>query len=90
MRLLLFFAPEMINQDSDLYRKHPDWVLQFPNRSRTEFRNQLLFSLAREDVYQYLLTSFTNLLKENNLAFIKWVHNHPLAETGWADAPSAT
>ncbi|MDD6209371.1 MAG: alpha-galactosidase [Bacteroidales bacterium] len=79
----IWIEPEMINPNSDLYRKHPDWVLYFPNRKRTEARNQLTLNLAREDVYQYLLESFTQLLKEHNIKFIKWDHNRTLSEPGW-------
>jgi alpha-galactosidase len=86
----IWVEPEMINADSDLYRAHPDWVLQFPSRTRTEFRNQLVLNLAREEVYQYLLASLTTLLNENNLKFIKWDHNRPLSESGWTDASPDT
>ena len=44
----LWVEPEMVNPDSDLYRKHPDWVLNFPGRPRTEGRNQLVLNLARQ------------------------------------------
>jgi alpha-galactosidase len=82
----IWIEPEMVNPDSDLYRAHPDWVFHFPNRKRTEARNQLTLNLAREDVYQYLLKSFTKLLKENNIKFIKWDHNRTLSEPGWPGA----
>ena len=49
----LWVEPEMVNPDSDLYRKHPDWVLNFPGRPRTEQRNQLVLNLARPDVRDY-------------------------------------
>lgn len=86
----IWIEPEMINPNSDLYKAHPDWVFHFPNRKRTESRNQLMLNLAREDVYQYLLKSFTKLLRENNIKFIKWDHNRTLSEPGWPDAPAAT
>ena len=84
----IWIEPEMVNPNSDLYRKHPDWVFNFPNRTRHEGRNQLTLNLAREDVYQYLLKSFTTLLSENNIRFIKWDHNRTLSEPGWPDAPT--
>ena len=82
----IWIEPEMVNPDSDLYRAHPDWVFHFPNRMRNEGRNQLMLNLAREDVYQYLLKSFSKLLKENNISFIKWDHNRILSEPGWPKA----
>ena len=46
----LWVEPEMVNPDSDLYRKHPDWAMQFPNRQHTEQRNQLVLNLANPEV----------------------------------------
>ena len=54
----------MVNPNSDLYRQHPDWVFHYPNRTRHETRNQLMLNLAREDVYQYLYSCFSTLLRE--------------------------
>lgn len=83
----IWIEPEMINPNSDLYREHPDWVFHFPNRTRRESRNQLMLNLAREDVYQYLLKCYSDLLATNNIKFIKWDHNRTLSEPGWPDAP---
>jgi alpha-galactosidase len=85
----IWVEPEMVNPNSDLYRAHPDWVFNFPHRTRHEGRNQLMLNLAREDVYQYLLKSLSALLSENNIKFIKWDHNRTLSEPGWPDAPVA-
>jgi alpha-galactosidase len=84
----IWVEPEMVNPNSDLYRAHPDWVFHYPKRVRHEQRNQLMLNLAREDVYNYLLDSMTNLLKENNIKFIKWDRNRALTEPGWPDAPA--
>lgn len=85
----IWVEPEMVNPNSDLYREHPDWVFNFPNRTRHEGRHQLMLNLAREDVYVYLLNSLTDLLSQNNIKFIKWDHNRTLSEPGWPDAPVA-
>ena len=79
----LWVEPEMVNPDSDLYRKHPDWVLSFPDRPRTEARNQLVLNLAREDVKQYVLGFLNKLLSENDIAFLKWDYNRNWSEPGW-------
>ncbi|MDR2038953.1 MAG: alpha-galactosidase [Bacteroidales bacterium] len=84
----IWIEPEMVNPNSDLYRAHPDWVFHFPNRKRHEGRNQLLLNLAREDVYQYLYQCFSELLKENNIKFIKWDMNKSLTDPGFMSAPS--
>jgi alpha-galactosidase len=83
----LWVEPEMVNTDSDLYRAHPDWVIHFPTRPRTEARHQLILNLARPDVQDYLITALDRLLAENNIAFIKWDMNRNVSEPGWPDAP---
>ena len=82
----IWVEPEMINPNSDLYRKHPDWVLNFPNRERTQWRNQLTLNLAREDVCRYLLDAMTDLLSHNNIKFVKWDRNRGLTQPGWPEA----
>lgn len=83
----IWIEPEMVNPNSDLYRAHPDWVLHFNNRPRTEGRNQLILNLARQDVFDYLYKSFFDLLKNNNIKYVKWDMNKSLTEPGWPGAP---
>ena len=83
----LWVEPEMVNPDSDLYREHPDWVYHFPNRPRTESRNQLVLNLARREVREHLFAVLDGLLEENEISFIKWDMNRPLSEPGWPEAP---
>lgn len=87
MQFGLWVEPEMVNPDSDLYRLHPDWVIHFPNRARSEGRNQLILNFARPDVQEYILALLDRLLSENNIAFIKWDMNRNVSEPGWSDAP---
>lgn len=84
----IWIEPEMVNPNSDLYRAHPDWVLHFNNRNRTEGRNQLILNLARKDVYDYLYESFHDLLKNHNIKYVKWDMNKSLTEPGWPSAPT--
>ena len=79
----LWVEPEMVNPNSDLYRKHPDWVLNFPDRPRTEGRNQLVLNLARPDVRAYVYGFLDKLLNENDIAFFKWDYNRNWSEPGW-------
>ncbi|MBB5330727.1 alpha-galactosidase [Tunturiibacter gelidoferens] len=79
----LWVEPEMVNPDSDLYRKHPDWTLNFTGRPRTEGRNQLMLNLARPDVRAYVFQSLDKLLNENDIAFLKWDYNRNWSEPGW-------
>ena len=83
----LWVEPEMINPDSDLYRKHPDWVLNFPGRPRSESRNQLILNLARPDVRDYIAGFLDKLLTENDIAFLKWDYNRNWSEPGWDQVP---
>jgi alpha-galactosidase len=79
----LWVEPEMVNPDSELYRKHPDWVLNFPARPRTEGRHQLVLNLARPDVRAYVYEFLDMLLTENDIAFLKWDYNRNWSEPGW-------
>ncbi len=83
----LWIEPEMVNPNSDLYRTHPDWVIHFPTRARTESRNQLILNMARADVQEHLIGTLDSLLSQNNIAFIKWDMNRAASEPGWSDAP---
>jgi alpha-galactosidase len=84
----LWVEPEMVNPDSDLYRKHPDWVLNFPGRPRSEQRNQLVLNLARSDVRDYVEGFLDKLLSENDIAFLKWDYNRNWSEPGWDQVPA--
>jgi alpha-galactosidase len=85
----LWVEPEMVNPDSDLYRKHPEWVLNFKGRPETQQRNQLVLNLARPDVHAYILGFLDKLLTENDIAFLKWDYNRNWSEPGWDQVPLA-
>lgn len=85
MKFGLWVEPENVNPNSDVAMAHPNWIFQFPNRKGNEHRK--ILNLANEDVYQYLLKTFTTLLQENDIDFIKWDQNNYLSEPGWPDAP---
>jgi alpha-galactosidase len=79
----IWVEPEMVNPDSDLYRQHPDWVLNFAGRPRTEGRNQLVLNLARQDVRDYVFHFLDDLVRNNQIAFLKWDYNRNWSEPGW-------
>ena len=81
----LWVEPEMVNPNSDLYRAHPDWVLNFTGRPRSEGRNQLMLNLARKDVRAYVFNFLDKLLTENDIAFLKWDYNRQWSEPGWPE-----
>jgi len=82
----LWVEPEMVNADSDLYRKHPDWVIHFPGRPRSELRNQMVLNLARSDVKEYIFGVLDKLAGEYNIRYFKWDMNRAVSEPGWPDA----
>ena len=81
----LWFEPEMVNRDSDLYRAHPDWVMNFPGRPRSELRTQLILNLAREDVREYVFNFLDRNVSENDIRYIKWDMNRVFSEPGWPE-----
>jgi alpha-galactosidase len=83
LRFGLWIEPEMVNQDSDLYRAHPDWAYHFDRRTRSQHRNQLVLNLARPDVAEWMFATLDRLLSENHIEFIKWDMNRPFSEPGW-------
>lgn len=85
----LWVEPEMVNPDSDLYRAHPDWAMHFPDRQRTEARQQLVLNLALPEVKSYVLAFLDKLISENDIAFLKWDYNRNWSEPGWDSAPGA-
>jgi alpha-galactosidase len=85
----LWVEPEMVNPDSDLYRSHPEWVLNFKGRPETQQRNQLVLNLARPDVRAYILAFLDKILTENDIAFLKWDYNRNWSEPGWDQVPPA-
>jgi len=85
----IWVEPEMVNPDSDLYRKHPDWAMNFPGRPRTEARNQLILNMARDDVKEYTFGWLDKLVSENRIAFLKWDMNRNFSEPGWPEAGPA-
>lgn len=68
----LWFEPEMISVDSDLYRAHPDWAIQAEGRGHTYSRNQLVLNLANPDVVAYIKAAIDKILTENTIDYVKW------------------
>lgn len=75
----LWFEPEMINEDSELYRNHPEWVLRDPERLPMLSRNQMVLDMSRQDVRDYLFTCISDILNEANIEYIKWDFNRSIA-----------
>ncbi|MBN8526530.1 MAG: alpha-galactosidase [Planctomycetes bacterium] len=80
MRFGLWFEPEMVNPDSDLYRAHPDWCLHIPGRDRSTGRSQLVLDLARPEVADHVYRSITAVLRSARISYVKWDMNRHLTE----------
>jgi alpha-galactosidase len=85
----LWVEPEMVNADSDLYRAHPDWVINFAGRPRSELRNQMILNLARGDVKEYIFGVLDKLAGEYNIRYFKWDMNRSFSEPGWPEQAPA-
>lgn len=83
----IWVEPEMVNEDSELYRAHPDWVLRAEGKPITTWRNQYVLNFAREDVFDYAWRFLDNLLSNNRIAYLKWDMNRYLCEPGWPEKP---
>jgi alpha-galactosidase len=78
----LWFEPEMVSPDSDLYRAHPDWCLHVPGRSRSQGRNQLVLNLGLPEVRDHLVSSISAILSTVPIRYIKWDMNRHQTEVG--------
>ena len=76
----LWFEPEMVSPDSDLYRAHPDWCLHVDGRSRTEARQQLILDLSRREVQDYIIDAVSSVLKSAPIGYVKWDMNRNMME----------
>ena len=87
MKFGLWFEPEMVNKDSDLYRAHPDWAIQIPGRQPNRSRYQLILDMGREDVRDYLYERMTAILDSANIEYVKWDMNRHISDVYSAVLP---
>lgn len=80
MQFGLWFEPEMVSPDSNLYRAHPDWCLHVTGRKRTEARNQLVLDLSREEVQDYIIKTVSTVLHSASIDYVKWDMNRNMTE----------
>lgn len=80
MKFGIWFEPEMISEDSNLYREHPDWAIQIPGRKPTRGRYQLVVDMTRQDVRDYLYQVISNVLDNANVEYIKWDMNRSISD----------
>ena len=83
----IWFEPEMISGDSDLYRAHPDWALRLPGRTPTQSREQYVLDYSRKEVRDAVYSQISAVLHSANIAYVKWDMNRPLSDLGSAELP---
>ena len=87
LRFGLWFEPEMVSVNSNLYREHPDWIVKVPGRHPSFGRNQLVLDLSREDVCDFIIEAVSRVLEDSNISYIKWDMNRHITEAGSALLP---
>ncbi len=81
MKFGLWFEPEMVSPDSDLYRAHPDYAVSVPGREPTLGRDQLVLDLTKKEVRDYIVCAVNSVLKENEIDYVKWDYNRNITES---------
>ncbi|MGN7764732.1 alpha-galactosidase [Paenibacillus sp. 22594] len=76
----LWFEPEMISKESELYQKHSDWILSVPYRSMSPGRNQYVLDLTKAEVIDYLDETISKVLSESDISYVKWDMNRSMSE----------
>jgi Alpha-galactosidase len=88
MQFGIWFEPEMISPDSDLYRAHPDWAIQIPGRTPSLSRCQYVLDFSRREVREYVYESVRAVLKSANITYVKWDMNRQLSDLGSSALPA--
>lgn len=76
----IWIEPEMVSEDSDLYREHPDWAITIPGRKPVRSRNQLVLDFSRKEVRDEIFKRICAVLDQGNVEYIKWDMNRSLAD----------
>lgn len=80
MKFGIWFEPESISEDSNLYRTHPEWVIRIPGRNPSRSRYQLVLDLSNGDVAEYIYQSVARILRENHIEYVKWDMNRSICD----------
>ena len=80
MEFGLWFEPEMVNRDSNLFRKHPDWAVQTPGYQPCEGRHQMVLDLCRPEVRDYIVEAMGRVLDEAEISYVKWDMNRYISD----------
>lgn len=89
MKFGIWFEPEMISPDSELYKMHPDWAIQIAGREASLCRCQYVLDLSRREVLDYVYESVAKVLRSANIEYVKWDMNRQLSDLGSAALPGS-
>lgn len=84
----LWFEPEMVSPESELYKKHPDWCIHVPGRNRSTARDQLILDLSRDEVCDYIIKVVSEVLESASISYVKWDMNRNMTEIGSLGLPA--
>ncbi|MCI8561900.1 MAG: alpha-galactosidase [Lachnospiraceae bacterium] len=82
----IWIEPEMVSEDSNLYREHPDWAICIPGRNPIRGRNQLVLDFSREEVREYIFNQICKVLDQGKIEYVKWDMNRSLADVYSAES----
>lgn len=88
MRFGIWLEPEMISEDSDLYRAHPEWAIQIPGRKPMRGRYQLVLDMTRPEVRDYLYQVISNILNSADISYVKWDMNRSISDWYTSSLPA--
>ena len=81
MKFGLWFEPEIISPDSELYKKHPDWILQSADREPTQMYHQLHLDMSKREVQDYIVNAISKILDSADISYVKWDYNRAMIDT---------
>lgn len=76
----LWFEPEMVSENSDVFRAHPDYIIHHPNIKTSLGRNQYSLDLTKKDVQDFIIENVSSVLKSANIKYVKWDYNRPISD----------
>ncbi|CDA20524.1 alpha-galactosidase AgaN [Ruminococcus sp. CAG:488] len=76
----IWYEPEMISEDSELYKAHPDWCVHVEGREQSPARQQYVIDMTRQDVRDCIFNQMYDVLSKNNIAYLKWDYNRAITE----------
>ena len=85
----IWVEPEMISEDSDLYRAHPDWAMKIPGKPHSTGRNQMLLDLTRTEVQDYIIGAMSEVFSSAEISYVKWDYNRNFTDVYSASLPKS-